>query len=202
MSEHSAYLGIVLAAGRSERMGRSKALLPTGEDSFLRAAVDTLTAGGCDPVVVVTGSEEVEAEARSAGAEVVWNDATDAEQIDSLRLGLEAGGGATSGAVAAVVLPVDHPLVRVATVGALIEAAERHPGAIVRPVLDGRPGHPTLFPRAVWPRLLDPDLPNGARSLVEDAAVETVDVPVDDQGVVADIDTPDLYERYLGPLDP
>jgi CTP:molybdopterin cytidylyltransferase MocA len=160
MSDHSAYLGIVLAAGRSERMGRSKALLPTGDDSFLRAAVETLSAGGCDPVVVVTGSEEAEAEAKSAGAEVVWNDARDAEQIDSLRLGLSARAEAAFACAAAVVLPVDHPLVQVDTVRALIEAAGARPGAVVRPVLDGQPGHPTLFPRSVWARLLDPELPN------------------------------------------
>jgi CTP:molybdopterin cytidylyltransferase MocA len=38
--------------------------------------------------------------------------------------------------------------------------------------------------------------------MLEDPSVEIVDVPVDDKGVLADIDTPDLYERYLGPLDP
>jgi molybdenum cofactor cytidylyltransferase len=188
-------LGVVLAAGRSRRMGRSKPLLQVGERSFLRAAVETLMAGGCRDVVVVVASSDVETEACSAGARVRWNDAQDAEQVDSLRLGLAA---APADATAALVHPVDHPLVRPATVRALIDAHSAHPGAIVRPSHSGQPGHPTLFPRAVWPALQDDALPDGARSVVEDRATETVDLTVDDPGVLADIDTPDAFQHHLG----
>lgn len=196
MSTATEYTGIVLAAGRSERMGRPKALMPVGDQTFLRAAVETLAEGGCGDVVVVTADADVESEARSAGARVAWNDATESQQIDSLRLGLDAAG---DGARVAVVLPVDHPLVLPATVRALIEASMASPGAIVRPVRHGRPGHPTLFPRAAWPALRHRDLPEGARSVVDDPAVETVDVAVEDDGVVADIDTPEAFARYVDP---
>jgi molybdenum cofactor cytidylyltransferase len=192
-------VGIVLAAGRSERMGRSKALLRVGDQTFLRAAVETLGEAGCGDVVVVAGSAEVEAEARSAGARVVWNDDIASEQIDSLRLGLAAAG---EDAAAALVLPVDHPLVRPDTVRAIVEAGAGRPGAVVRPVCAGRPGHPTLFPRAVWPALLDRPLLHGARSLVDDPAIATVDLAVDDEGVVADIDTPAAYDDFIGPARP
>jgi molybdenum cofactor cytidylyltransferase len=187
-------VGIVLAAGRSQRMGQPKALLRLGELSFVRAAVDTLSDGGCTDVVVVVASEDVETEARSAGARVVWNDDRVAEQVDSLHCGLEAADGTAS---AAVVLPVDHPLVRPDTVAALLEVHRTDRSAIVRPVHQGRPGHPTLFPRALWPALLVPSLPDGARSVVDDPATTTIDVPVDDPGVLADIDTPEAYERYV-----
>jgi xanthine/CO dehydrogenase XdhC/CoxF family maturation factor/CTP:molybdopterin cytidylyltransferase MocA len=195
----SRVLGIVLAAGRSERMGRPKPLLPHGERSFLRAAVETLADGGCAMVAVVVASREAELEARSAGAAVVWNDATASEQVDSLRLGLGAADDVVTGAL---VLPVDHPLVAMATVDALLAAHAARPDAIVRPTRGGRPGHPTLFPRSVWPALLDADLPAGARSLVEDPTTETLDVPVEDDGVLADVDTPSAYERYLGSSPP
>jgi xanthine dehydrogenase accessory factor len=195
----SQVLGIVLAAGRSERMGRPKPLLPHGERSFLRAAVETLADGGCARVVAVVASREAELEARSSGAVVVWNDATASEQVDSLRLGL---GAAEDGVTGALVLPVDHPLVATATVEALLRAHAGRPDAVVRPTRGGRPGHPTLFPRSVWPALLDADLPDGARSLVEDPTTETLDVPVDDDGVLADVDTPAAYERYLGSPPP
>jgi molybdenum cofactor cytidylyltransferase len=194
MATSDRVLGIVLAAGRSERMGRTKALLRLGEQSFLRAAVETLSDGGCGDVIVVAASLEVETEARSAGARVVWNDAPASEQVDSLRLGLDA---AADHATAALVLPVDHPLVTPATVAALIAAHIDRPHAIARPVRAGRPGHPTLFPRPLWPALQDPSLPHGARSVVEAPETETVDVPVDDDGVIADIDTPDAYARHV-----
>lgn len=194
MSTSERVLGIVLAAGRSRRMGRTKALLRLGERSFLRAAVEALCDGGCGAVVVVAAAADVAAEARSAGARVVWNPARDAEQVDSLRLGLAA---ASRGATAALVLPVDHPLVTPATVRSLLSVHEGRPGVIARPAFGGEPGHPTLFPRTLWPALLDPTLPRGARSVVDDRATETVDVPVDDPGVVADIDTPAAFARHV-----
>jgi molybdenum cofactor cytidylyltransferase len=187
-------MGIVLAAGRSERMGRAKALLRVGDRSFLRCAVETLADGGCADVVVVVSSTDAEAEARTAGARVAWNDAMDAEQVDSLRAGLEV---ATPDASAALVLPVDHPLVRPATVRSLVDAHSRRPGAVVRPMHAGRPGHPTLLPHRIWRDIMERDLPRGARSVVESPATERVDVDVDDAGVLADIDTPEAYARHV-----
>lgn len=188
-------LGIVLAAGRSERMGRPKALLRVGERSFLRAGVETLAEGGCDDVVAVVASSEVEGEARAAGARVVWNDAVASEQIDSLRLALR---GANDDATAAVVLPVDHPLVRPETVGMLLATHAARPDALVRPTHRGRPGHPTLFPRTVWRALLDDTLPRGARSVVDEPDTATLDIPVEDEGILIDIDTPEAHDRHLG----
>jgi CTP:molybdopterin cytidylyltransferase MocA/xanthine/CO dehydrogenase XdhC/CoxF family maturation factor len=195
----SRVLGIVLAAGRSERMGWPKPLLLHGERSFLRASIETLGDGGCAMVVAVVASRDAETEARSAGAVVVWNDAAASEQVDSLRLGLDAADGEVTGAL---VLPVDHPLVAPVTVEALLAAHAARPDAVVRPTRGGRAGHPTLFPRSLWPALRDTDLPDGARSVVEDPTTETLDVPVEDDGVLADVDTPSAYERYLGSPPP
>lgn len=190
-------LGIVLAAGRSERMGRPKALLRVGERSFIRAGVETLMEGGCGDVVAVVASPEIEGEARLAGARVVWNDAVGSEQIDSLRLGLDA---ANDDATAAVVLPVDHPLVRPETVRMLLAAHAARPDALVRPTHQGRAGHPTLFPRPVWRALLDDSLPRGARSVVDDPETARLDIPVEDDGILVDIDTPEAHDRHRGAL--
>lgn len=206
-SPHPPVGGIILAAGRSMRMGRPKPLLELGGRSFLEACVSTLRQGGCAAVVTVLASKadrEEEVRARAAGALVVRNEAIRSEQVDSLRLGLEAlesgreDGRGDGPLAAALVLPVDHPLVTVETVRILLAEGAARPDAIVRPIHGGRPGHPTLFPRSVWPRLGNPELPRGARSVVESPGTRTVDVEVADQGVVADIDTPDAYRRYVG----
>src|SRR5690606_10521548 len=75
--------------------------------------------------------------------------------------------------------------------------AERRP-PVVRPVLAGRPGHPTLFDRAVLDRGLAGPLPEGARSLVASLGGAVLDLPVEDPGIVADIDTPEEYRRHFG----
>lgn len=186
--------GIVLAAGRSRRMGAPKPLLTVEGRTFVRAAVETLRGGGCGSVVVVVAGPEAGAEASDAGA-VMVEGRPDAEQVDSLRTALEH----VAAEIAAVlVLPVDHPLVRTTTVRELITASGMDPDAVIRPVYRGRPGHPTLFPRAFWTALRDPALLRGARSVVESPGTRTVDVDVDDPGVVADIDTPAAYRRYVG----
>lgn len=189
------HAGLVLAAGRSRRMGSPKPLLDLDGRTFLRAAIDVLHEGGCTVVVaVVTDDAEVAAEARAAGA-IAVRGRPDAEQVDSLRAGLDSMPGTVAGVL---VLPVDHPMVRADTIRALSAAAARERNAVIRPLHGGRPGHPTYFPRATWPALRDPGLPHGARSVVEAPGTRTVDVAVEDAGVVTDIDTPEAYRRHVG----
>lgn len=191
--------GIVLAAGSSSRMGRSKALLEIDGVTFLERAVETLSGGGCDPIVVVLGAGEAGGDAgdlaRARGARAVENPLAGAEQIDSLRVGLEA---LPAGAEAAIALPVDHPLAGVEVVAALVRTFRSSGELIVRPVYRDRPGHPVLFARAIWKELADPGLARGARDVVHRHAREIRDVPIDERGVVVDIDTPGDYRREVG----
>src|SRR5687768_18410199 len=81
--------GIVLAAGASSRMGEPKALLKVEGITFLERAVHLLREAGCKYVIaVVTDDLWIERLADVSGAAVIINDAEDAEQIDSLRLGI------------------------------------------------------------------------------------------------------------------
>lgn len=193
-----AVAGVVLAAGRSSRMGRDKALLPVGDDTFLGNAIRTLRAGGCDPVVAVLppgkGEGRMAAEVDAAGGLRVENPDPEAEQVDSLRIGLEALG---SGPAAAIVLPVDFPLAGPGVVATLVEAFRAKGAPIVRPVHHDRPGHPVLLARDLWAELSDPDLERGARDVVHRHNEEIHDVPVDDRGVVVDVDTPEDFAREV-----
>src|SRR4051794_33132304 len=150
--------GIVLAAGRSRRMGQPKAFLRLGGLTFLERAVAALRDGGCGEVVVVAGppdedaAREIADAAAHLGARVAVNPDSGSEQVDSLRAGLRALGQA---ATAAVVVPVDVPGIAAETVRAVIEAFGRDPHPpIVQPWDGERHGHPVLFSRAVWPELM------------------------------------------------
>jgi CTP:molybdopterin cytidylyltransferase MocA len=189
--------GIVLAGGESLRMGRPKALLAIGAETFLERAIRTLRAGGCQDIVVVLGGEdrEIAGLAARTGARGAPGPGPGSEQIDSLRAGLR---GLPLAAEAAVVLPVDHPLVRPTTVAALVAAFRSGGAPVVRPAMRGRHGHPVLFAAAVFDELLHGELAEGARSVIRKHAPQVLDVEVDDPGVLADVDTPDDYERHLG----
>ncbi|MEJ2186501.1 MAG: nucleotidyltransferase family protein [Gemmatimonadota bacterium] len=187
--------GVVLAAGRSRRMGQPKPLLQVGGESFISHAVTTLVHGGCRPVFAVTAADATEAarQAENAGARVVLNVAAESEQIDSLRLALAAADNAD----AVLVLPVDHPLIRSDTVSAIIQAFTSTGRPAVRARFRGKPGHPALFARSLYPELKGP-LSAGAQEVLQRYADQVLDVDVDDPGVLSDIDTPDDLRRHLG----
>jgi CTP:molybdopterin cytidylyltransferase MocA len=184
--------GVVPCAGRSERMGTSKALLDAGGRSFLAAVVGALVGGGCDPVVVVVGpdQEDEARRAKAAGALVLGNPEPGDGPITSLRLALQALGATVEGVA---YLPVDHPLVTPETVAALVGTLLSGDAPLVLPTVAGRRGHPALFRRTLFPALLDPTLEEGARTVVQAHLEHAALVEVDDAGAVADIDTPAAY---------
>jgi CTP:molybdopterin cytidylyltransferase MocA len=190
--------GIVLAAGRSSRMGEPKALLEVDGETFLERAIDVLVEGGCSSVTVVLAPGESGRRsgeiARRKRTRPVENPRADAEQIDSLRIALEA---LPEDAEAAVVLPVDHPLAEAKTVQELVRGFRASGQPIVRPVYNDRPGHPVLFARGLWDELAEPDLLDGAREVVHRHAAEILDVVIGDRGVSVDIDTPEDYRREI-----
>lgn len=190
--------GIVLAGGRSRRMGRPKGTLKIGDETFLERAVRVLREGGCADIVVVLGADEEEPVRLTASSGVrAARSSGGPEQIDSLRAGLRALPAAVE---AAVVIPVDHPLIEPRTVASVVERFEECSAPVVRVSHEGRHGHPVLFAASVFDELLSGELPDGARTVVRAHTADVVDVEVDDPGVLIDIDTPADYEEHLGDL--
>jgi nicotine blue oxidoreductase len=167
--------GIVLAAGRSSRMGEPKALLRVGGRSFLEHAVTALAAGGCEPVLVVTAphsdpvAASIAAQATALGARVAVNPGPGEEQVDSLRAGIRA---LDEDCEAALVLPVDVPGVDAGLARALIAAFRAGGAPLVQPCDGVRHGHPVLVARPLWAELLSGPLPEGMRSLSHAHAAE------------------------------
>lgn len=190
--------GIVLAAGRSRRMGRPKAFLRLGGLTFLERAVAALRDGGCGPVVVVAGprgdaaADEIADAANRLGAIATRNPEAESPQVASLRAGLRALGGDVE---AAIVTPVDIPRAEAEVVRALIDAFAATRCPIAQPFDGARHGHPVLFARAVWPELMADPLPDGARTVIHAHAAERAEVRV--SVLPVDVDTPDDFRRLL-----
>lgn len=191
------YAGVVPSAGASERMGRPKPLLTVHGSTFVERAVGALARGGCEPVFVVVaeGDEATARAASDAGARVLTNPEPGEGPITSLRLALADLEG---GAAGLVYLPVDHPLVRPDTVRALLAGARDSGAAVTLPVHGDERGHPAVFAASLFPELLDPLLEGGARAVTHRHLAAAHLVEVDDPGVLADIDTPEIYERVVG----
>ena len=196
---------VVLAAGKSSRMGRTKALLPLGSsgETFLQRIVRVLRDGGADAVVVVIGgdAEAVRGSLPSDDAQIsaVENPRYEEGQLSSLLVGLAAVERRYDNPDAVMMTLVDLPLISEATVRAVREAFLANPVApLVRPRRGGRYGHPVIFNRSIFGELHRADPSKGAKPVVHAHAAEEVNVDVDDEGAFIDIDTPEDYERFIG----
>jgi molybdenum cofactor cytidylyltransferase len=192
---------IVPAAGRSERMGRPKLILPIGSTTVIARVVTALREGGADPVVVVAtpsdlpGATILANEARAAGAVVVVPAEHPIDMRASIELGLDnLSRPAAPGQV--LVLPADSPSVTAALVSRVIARAAEVPDSIVIPVHEGRRGHPIALPWRLAARLRHLPLGVGLNALIALHAAEVVELAVNDPGAVEDLDTPEDYRRH------
>jgi len=199
--------GIVLAAGASSRMGRAKAALPLGQtgETVVSRVVRTLLEGGLPQVVVVSGAHIDAVRAampvNEPRARMVEHTGWEAGQLSSLLAGLAAIDDPLL--EAALVTPVDVPLVSAATVAAVIAAWRRTRAPIVRPAQAAsasgaeRHGHPVIFDRAVFDELRAADPNVGAKAVFAHHRDRVLNVEVKDAGAFEDIDTPDDYQKVL-----
>jgi molybdenum cofactor cytidylyltransferase len=200
---NSTISALVLAAGKSTRMGRPKATLPLdGTDTFLSRIVRTLQQAQIDDVVVVLGydAHAVERSLAETGvsAQVVINEEYEAGQLSSLIAGLAA---IDRPSVEAMLLTlVDVPLVSVATVRAVIERYRATGAPIVRPVRAALHGHPVLIDRSLFETIRSADTDRGVKPVVREHASWAGDVEVEDPGAFMDVDTPADYKRVLAEL--
>jgi molybdenum cofactor cytidylyltransferase len=193
--------GIVLAAGKSSRMGRPKALLPIGPggETFVDHVTRTLLDGGVEEVVVVIGSDAdaIRKAVRNDAPRVrfVYNPDHEKGQLSSLLAALRAID--RPGVSAAMITLIDVPLISSATVQTLIRTHRERDALIIRPVSNARHGHPVIFHRALFDELRRADPAQGAKSVVHAHARDIVEVPVEDEGAFIDIDTTEDYERWI-----
>jgi molybdenum cofactor cytidylyltransferase len=194
--------GIVLAAGDSVRMGSPKALLasPDGRP-FVTRIVHTLHQAGIVDVVVVTGRDHdalVEVlRGETPVPSIERNPNPSRGQLSSLLIGMDAVVRRDTEGV--LVTLVDVPMVATSTVTRVLAAWQQSRAPIVRPAIGDRHGHPVIFDRAVFDALRGAPIDTGAKSVVRAHEHDLLNVPVEDEGCLVDLDTPDDYRKLIRP---
>jgi len=191
---------VVIAAGKSTRMGRPKATLPLPDgDTFLTRVIRTLSSAGVDDIVVVLGpGAEAVADSvaqRGLRARFVVNDDYESGQLSSVLAGLRAID--RPGVAAMLLTLVDVPLISPSTVSAVLDRYRTTKAPIVRPVQGDRHGHPVLIDRRLFEALSRADPSEGAKPVVRAHVSRAGDVEIDDEGAFADVDTPEDYARIV-----
>jgi molybdenum cofactor cytidylyltransferase len=187
-------LGVLLAAGRGRRMGRTKQLLPwqtrEGTKPLVAAAYDAVCSI-CDEMIVVIG-HDADAVSAALGDRRFHRAQSDPDvsMFRSIRAGLEVARRLDPSA-AVVLQPTDHPEVARSTLTALIETSLKCPDQAIIPEFAGRGGHPILIPPAVISRLLVSESPAGLSDVWISYPEYCVRIAVDDASVCRDIDTPE-----------
>jgi molybdenum cofactor cytidylyltransferase len=190
---------VILSAGASSRMGRPKALLPYREGTFLEHLIQVTRQPhiGVTRIVLGAGAEVIRTIAKLDPSIVVLNPEWEQGQLSSVCAGLRSLEGIDVEGI--VLCPVDHPLVSARLVSDLVDRFYEENKAIVLPTYKGRRGHPVIFSSALFGELLAAPADKGARSVVWAHAAEVVEVPTEEEGVVLNLNDPDLLKRAIGP---
>jgi molybdenum cofactor cytidylyltransferase len=183
---------IVLAAGRSTRMGGpNKLLAEIGGRPLVRIAVEEALASQARPVIVVTGHEPERVTAALAGLDVkrVHNPDYAGGLSTSVRAGIAAVPADADGAIICL---GDMPQVDARLIDRLLAAYDPEKNAlVVVPVINGKRGNPVVWSRRFFPELAALDGDAGARRLIASYQEAVAEVPVTGKAALTDVDTPD-----------
>lgn len=185
---------ILLAAGKSERMGRPKQLIEFGGKTFVRHSIDNLLGSGIDQVVVVTGHREeaVRDAISSCPVRIVHNPRYESGMSTSIKAGIEA---LPPDCVAFLLALADQPLVDSATISKLLaEYRKTRPAALV-PTFNRRKGHPIIISTALIAEIVGMDDETGLKQVLDLHKSSILLLAVDTDSVLVDFDYPGDLKR-------
>ena len=187
---------IILAAGRSRRMGTQKLLLPFGGRTVIGHIIGEVLRSPIDEVVVVVGPDSAAVADALAGmrVKIVANPDAGGEMLLSVRCGLRT---LTPDCEAVLVALGDQPTITARLIGRMIEAYRAAGRGILVPVHGGRPGHPMLFSTRYREEILMCYDDVGLCGLRRAHAGDVLELPVADSSVLSDMDCPEDYRRAV-----
>jgi molybdenum cofactor cytidylyltransferase len=189
-----AIAAIVLAAGRSARMGAHKLLLPLNGKPLLAWSIAAACDSTARPVIVALGraADEVAA-ALPAGPYTIVVNQRFAEGMGTTLARAIASLPPT--ATGALILLGDQPFMPTAVIDAVLAAARAQPARIVTGAYGQRQGHPVYLPRRVFAELLALRDDAGARTIIAREADSVIRIPVADEDAQFDVDTLADYQQ-------
>lgn len=194
-------VAILLAAGRSLRMGAFKPLLPFGETTVIHSCINNLSAGGVDEIVVVAGHRAAELEASLNDVEsihIVVNSDPDSEMSASIACGAQA---LPATAKAVLIALTDQPAIPPTVIQSILNAW-RAGSKLIIPEYNERGGHPVLVDLEFREQLLSLDPQRGLKAFFDAHQNQVQRLEVNSSHIARDLDTWDdyaaLHEEVFG----
>jgi molybdenum cofactor cytidylyltransferase len=181
-------------------MGTVKQLLRLDDRPLLQHVLDNVRASGVGEIIVVLGfaAEAIQREIDGQNVRVVINENYRQGMGTSLKAGLSA---VNPQARAAIIVLADQPFVRPATLDRLITEHQENRAQIVIPTYRGFRGNPVLLDRSVFPEIMTLSGDVGCRAIFGNHLEGIVKVPVDDVGILLDIDRQSDFEALRHAAD-
>lgn len=190
------WIAIVLAAGSSTRMGRSKQLLKINSETLIRKTVKTALEAGAKETVVVLGAniEQIKSELSDLSVHTVTNPEFEKGMGSSLKCGVKYVMKKNPDVEAVMILVCDQPLLNSVHLKKIIEEYLITKSPIVASFYSGSNGVPALFNKSMFGKLLAIEDQHGAKKTIgqNPTLVKSIDFP---DGVV-DLDTPEDLEKF------
>ncbi len=188
---------IILAAGRSKRMGKPKPLLRFNDQTFLEQIISVLKHSDVDRITVVLGAEAdtIRKSVDLTGTNIVINQDYQRGQLSSLTAGIKESPEDTE---AILICLVDNPFITEEVVNKIVQTFKETNNPIIVPVFEKERGHPTLFSRSLFNELLSAPEEKGARHVLYSNEDKVLELEVSERGISIGIDTPDDYKLHFG----
>ncbi|MDP5121281.1 MAG: nucleotidyltransferase family protein [Spirosomaceae bacterium] len=188
---------IILAAGKSSRMGVPKQALEINGKSLIKTVIDTALETKCYPITVVVGANKSAfvSELEPMPVTLIDNPNWEKGMGTSIKMGLVGAFMVEKNFEAVIVLTVDMPFVTTSLINELIEKAADESVKIVACRYGESGGIPALFKRDILTDILELDDAEGAKSVILKHKTETAWVDFPNGNI--DLDTPTDLRKYL-----
>jgi molybdenum cofactor cytidylyltransferase len=206
---------IILAAGKSVRMGENKLLMKWGDVTVLEKVIQTIQSAEIKDIVLVTNPD---AQIPISNIRITINN-TSHEMLSSIQLGLKsltpsqpppnplnrfdefsklsvADLGEVSQAEGVLICLGDQPQIESRSVRAVCEAYQKSKSNLVVPSYQNRRGHPWLVAKSLWDEILNMKENQTPRDFLNAHANEIEYVNLDTPTILQDLDTPEDYLKY------
>jgi len=192
---------VILAAGKSERFGKTKQLAALGNKTVLQCTVDNFTQSSADEIIVVLGYKYKEILKRlgHTTAKLVFNPEFETGMGSSLVEGIKHVRKDADGILLAL---ADQPFIDSITINRLIDVFKSNTKGIIIPVYQEHRGNPVILSVKYREELLQIQGDTGGREIVKRHPEDILEVEVDCKGVLTDIDTPEQYNSALREILP
>lgn len=190
-------VGLILAAGKSERMGEPKALLPIMGTTFLEHIINEINQSRLIDCRIVVGhhAKNILNYLPKLKSILVVNSEYEDGQLSSLRKGIHSLSDLQLDGL--MVFLVDHPFVDHHLINALLHEFNNNETSIVIPSFQNKRGHPVIFGKDLFKELLESPLKEGAKQVLQKYHEDITYLEWESEKILFNIDTPQLYRQYV-----